>query len=123
MRQPGCWADHLAVKAVGHYLRRPIIIWCLACPHQLPALLLPEPATLEPATAVYVLLDESSPGAEHYSALLLAQGRGNLEQMLAAARAQRAKRAVQPKGLTHKSLKRLLRGQHGEAGGVLPRQA
>ena len=69
------------MKAVGDRLRRPIVIWRLACPQQLPALLLPEPAASGLPAA------RRAEGAEHYSALLLAQGRGNMEQMLAAAAA------------------------------------
>lgn len=46
---------------------------------------LPEPAASQPATPVHLLLDKARQGAEHYPTVLLAQGRGNLEEMVAAA--------------------------------------
>ena len=64
------WADDLAVQACVNLLRRPVLIWRLGL-EQEPALKAPwfwRPT--ETVTPIYLLLDETQPGCEHYNVLV-----------------------------------------------------
>ena len=65
MRVAGAWGDNLSLYCLAHVLQRPVFIYKTTAPTQVlvPATLLPEPKP------ILVLLDESRPGAEHYSPL------------------------------------------------------
>ena len=90
MRRPKAWGDDLSVRALADYLGRPVVAWRRSSPDQAPSTFVPDPLPSEPVSPVYVLLDETTPGAEHYSALLPTEACGDLEQLLAAAKAARA---------------------------------
>ena len=89
MRRPMAWGDDLSVRALADYLGRPVVAWRRSSPDQAPSTFVPDPLPSEPVSPIYMLLDETTPGAEHYSALLPTEACGDLEQLLAAARAAR----------------------------------
>ena len=91
MRRPMAWGDDLSVRALADYLGRPVVAWRRSSPDQAPSTFVPDPLPSEPVSPIYVLLDETTPGAEHYSALLPTEASGDLEQLLAAARAARGR--------------------------------
>ena len=65
MRVAGAWGDNLSLYCLAHVLQRPVFIYKTTAPTQVlvPDILLPD------AKPILVLLDESRPGAEHYSPL------------------------------------------------------
>ena len=68
------WADDLAVQACVNLLRRPVLIWRLGL-EQEPTLKLPWFwGPTEPVTPIYLLLDETQPGCEHYNVLVQRKG-------------------------------------------------
>ena len=70
MRRDGEWSDNLLVYAVVNVLQRPLLVWRVAS-EQIPTCVVPrvfdETKELQ---SIYLLLDETVPNSEHYSALL-----------------------------------------------------
>ena len=70
MTKPGHWGDGVAVRAASNSFRRPIVVFRSET-HQEPSIFVP-PGSLETRELfpMYLLLDETSAGAEHYDPLL-----------------------------------------------------
>eukprot|EP00973_Karenia_brevis_P064601 8975848-Karenia_brevis.AAC.1 len=63
------WGDNIAVQALADELQRPIIIWRVANPDQLPTCVPHSGMTPEtPVQAIYLFLNERRRGGEHYNA-------------------------------------------------------
>ena len=80
------WADDLAVQACVNLLRRPVLIWRLGL-EQEPTLKVPWFwGPTEAVKPIYLLLDETEPGCEHYNVLVqragISEGRVAVEEGL-----------------------------------------
>lgn len=74
MAMDDTWGDNVALQAAARLLGRPIAVW-RAHSQQRPTVVLPlRYNENDPAAPIYVELDETNPGCEHYSALLLGDG-------------------------------------------------
>lgn len=70
MTKDGSYADEISCVALKETLQQPLIVWRRASPGQPPSCFVPSRFfELEPARPIYLLLDETSPGFEHYNAL------------------------------------------------------
>lgn len=71
MRRIRYWGDETVVAAAARFLNRPISVWHRVS-EQPPIIYLPSQYDIEnPVDPIYLDLDETHPGAEHYSSLLL----------------------------------------------------
>ena len=69
MRVKGTWGDGIAARACSNAYMAPVVIWRFQNPSQAPTIFLPESAACDQSPPILLELDESTPGAEHYSPL------------------------------------------------------
>eukprot|EP00973_Karenia_brevis_P094323 12421908-Karenia_brevis.AAC.1 len=63
------WGDNVAVQALADELLRPIIVWRMASPEQLPTCCPCQGMSPDsPVQPIYLMLDERRRGSEHYNA-------------------------------------------------------
>jgi hypothetical protein len=75
MGRASTWGDELVCRALPHVLHRPVVVWRKLDTTQPPSCFVADDVAHHPvARPVYLLLDESNPGSEHYSALLPSNG-------------------------------------------------
>ena len=72
MPRNGFFADNYALMALVDVLRRPVLVWRTKAPSQVPTVFLPSSGISEERLLmpIYLLLDESKRGCEHYTALI-----------------------------------------------------
>ena len=65
------WGDNISLQAAAELLHRPVVVWRRAS-LQRPTIVLNSDYDInDPSEPIYVELDETTRGGEHYSALLL----------------------------------------------------
>ena len=65
------WGDNISLQAAAQILHRPVVVWRRAS-LQRPTIVLNSDYDInDPSEPIYVELDETTRGGEHYSALLL----------------------------------------------------
>ena len=72
MPRNGFFADNYALMALVDVLRRPVLVWRTKAPSQVPTVFLPSSGISEERLLmpIYLLLNESKRGCEHYTALI-----------------------------------------------------